>query len=69
MEEFFLKNSMPSAASFFGHLTSDVPTGVTFPVMDKIDVNGPKEHPLYTSLKTAQVKELNVQLMCIAFAE
>eukprot|EP00291_Cryptomonas_curvata_P024521 CAMPEP_0172160048 /NCGR_PEP_ID=MMETSP1050-20130122/5334_1 /TAXON_ID=233186 /ORGANISM="Cryptomonas curvata, Strain CCAP979/52" /LENGTH=175 /DNA_ID=CAMNT_0012829753 /DNA_START=158 /DNA_END=685 /DNA_ORIENTATION=- len=28
--------------------------GVTFPVMDKIDVNGPNEHPLYTSLKSAQ---------------
>lgn len=28
--------------------------GVTFPVLDKVRVNGRKEHPLYTELKKAQ---------------
>ncbi|MEO1172204.1 MAG: glutathione peroxidase [Myxococcota bacterium] len=27
--------------------------GVTFPLFDKIDVNGPNAHPLYTALKAA----------------
>ncbi|MBP5637752.1 MAG: glutathione peroxidase [Bacteroidales bacterium] len=27
--------------------------GVTFPLMKKIDVNGPEEHPVYTYLKSA----------------
>ncbi len=28
--------------------------GVTFPMFQKIDVNGPDEHPLYTFLKKEQ---------------
>ena len=28
--------------------------GVTFPVFERVDVNGPKAHPLYEWLKTAR---------------
>ena len=31
--------------------------GVTFPLMKKIDVNGPSEHPVYTYLKEVAPKE------------
>ena len=31
--------------------------GVTFPLMKKIDVNGPSEHPVYTHLKEVAPKE------------